>query len=128
MNKTKKNQAKNRAGDRPKREMHAGSRSSKFSLTFWLGIIVAVVAFFVYANTLNHKYALDDYSLIIENTMTQKGIKAIPEIFKTGYRSGYNSIDVQLYRPLSKAMFAVEWQLAPNKPALGHWINVLLFS
>src|SRR5947209_1981432 len=93
-----------------------------------LGLIVAAVAFLLYANTLNHQYVLDDYSLIIENTMTQKGVKAIPEIFKTGYRSGYHSIDVQLYRPLSKAMFAVEWQLAPNKPELGHWINVLLYA
>jgi tetratricopeptide (TPR) repeat protein len=93
-----------------------------------LGLIVAAVAFLLYANTLNYNYALDDYSLIIENTVTQKGVKAIPEIFSTGYRSGYNSIDVQLYRPLSKAMFAVEWQLAPNKPELGHLINVLLFS
>ena len=25
-------------------------------------------------------------------------------------------------------MFAVEWQLAPEKPELSHWINVLLFA
>jgi hypothetical protein len=25
-------------------------------------------------------------------------------------------------------MFAVEWQIAPNTPALGHWVNVLLYA
>src|SRR4051812_5281729 len=101
MNKTRKQHSK-----QPAQAQRAATKS-RSPLVFHLGLVVAVVGFLLYANTLNHKYALDDYSLIIENTVTQKGVKAIPEIFKTGYRSGYNSIDVQLYRPTSKAMYAV---------------------
>jgi predicted negative regulator of RcsB-dependent stress response len=33
-----------------------------------------------------------------------------------------------LYRPLSMVMFAVEWELSPGNPALGHWLNVLLYA
>jgi len=127
LNKAKKQHAKEIKRP-PLKGGRTAAATSASLLNRRLGLIVAAVAFLLYANTLNHKYALDDYSLIIENTVTLKGIKAIPEIFSTGYRSGYNSIDVQLYRPLSKAMFAVEWQLAPNKPELSHWINVILFS
>ena len=39
-----------------------------------------------------------------------------------------NITDYTLYRPLTKAMFAVEWQIAPNKPALSHVINIILFA
>ena len=94
----------------------------------FLALIVAVVGFILYINTLNHHYALDDYSLIIENASTKKGFAGLGEIFKTSYRHGYIFVSDEMYRPLSKAMFAIEWELAPNTPALGHWVNVLLYS
>lgn len=93
-----------------------------------LGLFIAAVAFLLYANTLNHEFVLDDYGLIKDNVQTKQGIKAIPEIFKTSYRYGMNITDYSLYRPLSKAMFAIEWSIAPDSPALGHWINVLLYA
>ncbi len=101
---------------------------SKQSLRFVLGLLVALIGFLLYSNTLNHGYVLDDNGLIPENTSTKKGISAIPEIFKTSYRYGMNTSDFQLYRPLSKAMFAVEWGFAPDTPALSHWVNVLLYA
>ncbi len=94
----------------------------------YLALIVAAFGFILYVNTLHHQYALDDYSLIIENASTRKGFDGIGEIFKTSYRFGYIFVSDEPYRPLSKAMFAIEWGLAPNNPALGHWINVLLYS
>jgi tetratricopeptide (TPR) repeat protein len=33
-----------------------------------------------------------------------------------------------LYRPLSLVMFAIEWQVAPATPALGHLVSVLLYA
>jgi len=93
----------------------------------WLGLIIILVGFLVYANTLNHGYALDDYSSIIENKTTQKGFNGIGEIFKTSYRYGYIFINDELYRPIAKSLLAVEWGIAPNKPSLAHWTNVLLF-
>lgn len=94
----------------------------------WLGLIVAITGFVFYANTLNHDFVLDDYSLIIENNLTKQGISAIPEILKTSYRSGYIIVDDEVYRPLSKIMFAIEWQIAGDNAGLGHFMNVLIFA
>lgn len=93
-----------------------------------LAIVLAAFALLLYANTIGHDYVLDDFGLIKDNTQTKKGISAIPDIFKSSYRFGMNITDYTLYRPLTKAMFAVEWQISPGKPALSHAINILLFA
>lgn len=49
-------------------------------------------------------------------------------IFTSDYRYGYINSNSDLYRPLSKAMFAVEWQLSPNNPTIHHFMNVLLYA
>jgi len=92
------------------------------------GLIIAVLGFILYSNTLGHHFTLDDYSVILENRLTKQGISAIPEIFKTSYRYGYYFTDDNLYRPLVKSMFAIEWWMAPNSATPGHWINVLLYA
>lgn len=101
---------------------------SRRSVARILGLIIAIAGFLFYSNTLNHDYVLDDFGLIRDNTQTKQGIAAVPEIFKSSYRFGMNITDYQLYRPLTKAMFAVEWEIKPETPALGHWVNVIFFS
>jgi tetratricopeptide (TPR) repeat protein len=90
--------------------------------------IVGVIGLLLYANTLNFGYTLDDYSLILENKSTLKGFGAIKEIFSTSYRYGYIFLSDELYRPISKAIFAIQWGLAPNKPFLGHLTNIVFFA
>lgn len=94
----------------------------------WLGLIVALTGFLLYVNTLGHDFVLDDFSLIKENRLTKQGISAIPEIMKTSYRTGYIIVDDEVYRPLSKVMFAIEWELAGDSATLGHWINILMYA
>lgn len=94
----------------------------------WAGLIVAGVAFLVYANTFDHRWVLDDWGVIPHNTLTRRGIPAIPEIMRTSYRTGMDVPDHSLYRPLSKATFAVEWSISPDNPSLGHIDNVLLYA
>jgi len=94
---------------------------------FWGSIIIAAVAFLLYANTLNHEYALDDYPVIYGNSLTMQGVKGIPMMLKTAYWFGLDGKNDFLYRPLSLVTYAVEWELAPNKPQLGHFTNVLLY-
>src|SRR5206468_8941150 len=101
---------------------------SQSKLRWMLGAFIAIAGFLLYANTLNFGYTLDDYSVIKENRLTRQGFHAIPEIFKTPYRYGYYFTQDELYRPIPKAMFAIEWALSPNSGTLGHWINVLLFA
>ncbi len=110
-------------------EKNANSLHLTSKKMYWkLGFIVALVGFLLYSNTLKHAYVLDDFSLISENTVTRKGIESIPTIFKTYYRYGYFDLDDGIYRPLSVAMFALEWQISPNNPVLSHWVNVLFYA
>ena len=93
-----------------------------------LGAIIAAFGFLLYANTLTHDYAFDDYSVIKDNYITKKGFSGIGEIFNSSYRKGYWSSQGTLYRPVSTMLFAAEWGIAPDTPALHHWINVLLYA
>lgn len=102
--------------------------SAERKIRRWLGFAVAVVGMLVYANTIGYEYVLDDWGLIPENKITRKGFDGVGEIFKTSYRAGMDAADNSIYRPLSKATFAVEWAIAPNQPGLGHATNVILYG
>lgn len=97
---------------------------SEKSLLFILGAI----AFLLFANTLGHGYALDDVAVITRNKFVQKGVAGWPDIFSSFYWQGFWDLNTGLYRPLSLAMFALEWQVAPNSTFLFHLNNVLLYS
>ncbi len=112
--------AKNKSG----RKTVADSTKLVKTLAWLLGIF----AFLLYFNTLSHAYVLDDYSIIKENQITQQGISAVPKIFFSSYREGSLNADASLYRPLSKAMFAIEWSMAPDSPGLSHFVNVLFYA
>lgn len=112
----------------PSRQQQQSLQTAAVSTKRWLGILLAMVAMLVYANTINHEYVLDDWGLIPENKLTRKGTEGIGEIFKTSYRTGMDVADYSLYRPLSKATFAIEWEIAPNNPSLGHINNILLYG
>lgn len=109
-----------------KRQPTAPVASSSVKRT--LALFIGLFAFLLYANTLNHHFVLDDHGLMPENSMTKKGIAGLGEIFSSGYRAGMSNADYQTYRPLSKAMFAIEWQISPENPSLGHWMNVIWFT
>ncbi len=94
----------------------------------WWPLLPVVLAVLAYANTLNHGFALDDYAAILENTSTRKGWAALGEIFKTSYRYGYILLTDDLYRPLTKAVFAFFWELWPDNPFPGHALNITLYA
>jgi len=93
-----------------------------------LALLCAVFAFILYLNTLGHGFVGDDDTVIAKNTVTTKGVSAIPEIFTTAYRKGFWDRKESLYRPLSKALFTVEWQFSPQNPLLFHLTNIILFA
>ena len=96
-------------------------------ITIYSFFLVAV-SFIIYWNTLSNGYVLDDFSVIKENNIVNQGTKGIPLIWKSSYRYGYLNVNDGLYRPLTLTIFAIEWQLFPDKPAFAHFINILLFS
>lgn len=90
-------------------------------------IICAACAFLLYINTVTHEYTVDDGTVMENNKIVKKGPSAIGEIFTTSYRKGFWDRSESLYRPMSVAMFAIEWGIAPKNPLPGHIINILLF-
>ncbi|MFH1220497.1 MAG: tetratricopeptide repeat protein [Candidatus Eisenbacteria bacterium] len=102
--------------------------------SIWLPyLVVLVIGFALYANTIPHDYALDDKVVIAENPFTQKGLKGIGDILSHDTFSGFYGGQVALvrggrYRPLSLVTFAVERQLFGQNPHISHLINVLLYA
>ncbi|MBI4945702.1 MAG: tetratricopeptide repeat protein [Bacteroidetes bacterium] len=109
---------------RGKQQQSASDRKRRLILA----LIVGIFGFLLYSNTFSHGYVLDDFSAVKENNIVRQGIHAIPEIFKTSYREGYLSVKDGLYRPLSLATFAIEWNYFPDKPGISHFVNVVLYG
>ncbi|MBN2613216.1 MAG: tetratricopeptide repeat protein [Bacteroidales bacterium] len=95
--------------------------------------VIAVFAFIIYSNTLNHQYALDDSMVITENRFTKKGLGGLKDIFTTDSFEGFFKQKKELvqggrYRPLSIATFAVEYHFFGLKPSLSHFINIIFYG
>ncbi|MBI1226885.1 MAG: tetratricopeptide repeat protein [Bacteroidetes bacterium] len=89
---------------------------------------IAAFSFLLYLNTVNFDYVLDDFSVIKENFITKRGFAGIPDLWKYHSRHGYWNSPGELYRPIPMTMFAIEWAIAPDKPAFSHFINILLYA
>ena len=100
---------------------------SKWKFISICGSIIFCVAFFLYANTINHDFALDDTGAVQQNLNVKKGISGIPEILKMDL---WEQSDVRLgyYRPLSLITFALEYEVFQNAPHVHHFNNVLIFA
>lgn len=120
----------------------------------WGGLLLAALAFVLYANTLGHQFAFDDAIVITENQFTQKAAAGIPDLmtrdfFEGIYGDGGMELSGGRYRPLSLVSFALENKLFGKKkkladgslaktaegdqlyeynPAVGHFMNVLLYA
>jgi tetratricopeptide (TPR) repeat protein len=106
---------------------NGSQKSKKNKSMWWVYLLIAITVFLLYGNSLSNGYVLDDFSVIKENNIVNQGVKNLGQIFKTSYRTGYLNVNDGLYRPLSLAMFAFEWSISPNNPALGHFINLLIY-
>lgn len=99
--------------------------------TFWFKVILFVFAFVLYGNTTQNGYSLDDLYVTYNNPMVKKGIEAIPQILSSRYinlnaeEGGTMNFG---YRPLTKAMFAVEHQFFGEDPGTSHLINIVLYG
>jgi len=98
-------------------------------------LIIFILAIAIYANSIANDYALDDSIVITENMFTEKGFAGVGDHFRNELFYGFfkdaskaNLVAGGRYRPLSVAMFAVEYGLVGEEPWLGHFINVLLYG
>lgn len=93
--------------------------------SFWFNtrlhiILISVLSFVIYANTIGHKYAVDDTMVILDNDFTRQGGEGMHGIFTedafVGFFKGRRDlVSGGRYRPLSIATFAMELQLFGDK-------------
>lgn len=96
----------------------------KFHLIFCLAVIVS--CFVIYGNNIPNGFSLDDEFVLHNDTVVQKGISAIPELFRMRY--AWDQKGSYGYRPVVTASYAVECQFFGSSPHVGHVINDLLFA
>ncbi len=93
-----------------------------------LCIILGILSFLIYANTLQNGYVLDDVSVVTENTIVQKGFSGIPELLVTPRLKGYERVtDEESYRPVPLITHAIEHELFGFNPVEGHLSNIIIF-
>jgi len=95
----------------------------------YLGWIIAAFAFLLYVQSISFGYVLDDEASISKNHLVQEGFKGIPTLMVTDSWHGNDvGVKIPIYRPGSFVLFAAEWQLFPDNPAMYHLVNVILYA
>jgi hypothetical protein len=168
MSKKKKSQSKKKVEKAPSKKIKASSPKKKVATpiqemslenSFWINqkmhlFLIFILSSVLYANTLGHKYAVDDSIVILRNEFTKKGFKGMPGIWKYDTFRGFFGANRNLvaggrYRPLSVATFAIELQLFgtviadrdgnpildkdgdvnyAGSPFVSHFFNLLLYA
>lgn len=101
----------------------------------WAVTLLVALSILLYANTFGHDYALDDAIVITENVFTQQGPAGWSGIFSKDTFFGFFQDESKAalvsggrYRPLSLALFALEYQLFDGSPTALHVLNVLWYA
>jgi protein O-mannosyl-transferase len=99
-------------------------------LKITLGLMIAVFAFCLYAQSISFNYAFDDFGVIKDNRLVASGLSAIPQLLKTDrlYSGNEDAFRMPEYRPIPMIVFALEWQFFPDNPHIYHLINVLMYA
>ena len=63
-------------------------------------LLIFVLTFALYANTLPNGYLMDDFSVLSENFVVKRGVEGIPTILSTPYRYGFNLLSDNGWRRL----------------------------
>jgi len=102
-------------------------RQEKFPINHKVGIILGLIAFLLYSNTINFGYVLDDSAAIVENQFVKKGIAGIPDLLTSDFWH-FSNLQLGYYRPLSLITFAIEQQFFNGNPQISHFVNVMIFT
>jgi hypothetical protein len=89
-------------------------------------LIIILIAFIQFSNTLGHSFAWDDKIVIQENERVQEGFSGITKLFEkhnTALRQ-----DQYGYRPITLMSFAIDYELSNGEPGLFHFMNLVYFA
>jgi len=109
----------------PAGQKHLAVDNNRYKMfLFWS---VVIISFFLYLNTLNNGYNLDDELVTKNHPITSKGFSAIGKIFSQPYYSDASG-NAYEYRPIVLLSFAIEHQFFGDNPSLSHLFNVILYT
>lgn len=98
-------------------------------------VVLFLVSFLLYANTLTHGFVLDDGIVITENKAVRAGFSGLKVLFTKDSFFGFSGsseaahiVAGARYRPLSLALFAVLYQFFGAQPFVFHLFTVLLYA
>lgn len=92
----------------------------------WFPYLLGLITFFVYLNSIQNGYNLDDELVTRNHPLTSKGLSAIWEIITSPYYSdnmGYS----YGYRPMVHLSFAIEHEIFGENVMVSHSINLILY-
>ena len=94
-------------------------------ITIWTIAAIVIAGFLLYGASLRNSYNIDDDYVCENHELVKQGIKGIPEIFTSRYN---NSGGVTFgYRPVTIALYAIEYQFFGESTAVGHFFNVIYY-
>jgi Flp pilus assembly protein TadD len=93
-----------------------------------LPLVLFLLAFLIYSNTISFQYAGDDSMVTYNNAYVQKGISSFSDIVKTGVLKGLDGSNIAEYRPVVVLNFALEKSLFGNSPKVNHFFNVFFYA
>ncbi len=96
-------------------------------------LVILLLCFVFYGNTIPNRYALDDLYVITGNTYTKEGFEGIPALFGKHFFAGYyGDKEIMLtggrWRPFSMVTFAIEYEIFGENPHVSHFFNILLYA
>lgn len=94
------------------------------SRELYCGLLIAIIAFIVYANSLGNGFTLDDHVVFLEN----KALQGSPLSLFTMIDAAANGQLLPFYRPLTNLTFLFDGQLHGFNPFFIRLINVLFHS
>lgn len=88
-------------------------------------LVVGVVAAAIYLNSLANLFAYDDNHIILNNTALQS-LETLPGALLEPYWPGPYGQELGLWRPVSSALYGLQWMLWGGEPLPFHAVNVVM--
>ncbi len=89
----------------------------------YLFIILGIVSFGIYANSLQNEFVFDDESVVVNNTSIQS-LSNIPKYFTAD--EGFHKVIGRYYRPVVSTTYAIDYAIWGLKPFGFHLTNILI--
>ncbi len=87
--------------------------------------LAGAAAVLLSANSVLNDFAYDDLVVIVENTSIQD-LDTLPEALVAPYWPNEYGRDLGLWRPVTTALYGIQWAIWGENPAMFHIVNVLL--